>query len=448
MKWRVVGGIIIILLFTAAIWAKAQGNVPNLAFINSSNQLVVASGDGITRWIVTNPGETLKSPLGFSWSPDGHRIFFAVDLGGSTSLRVGDVASQSVIEIGQVSGSLSGGDWTPDGNFVLVASNDTLVLYPTSGGNPQAVFQASGNLSLISSFADNQPNLPSARSLSPDGNYVFFWQSDASLGNYAIYGLNSGTLINVPLVNDANVRQSGLWSDRAPLVAYWGFDGSSVLQVTNAENGQTASLNSGRSAPIEPLAWRPGTSQLVYRDTSNLVRIADVSCLSSGCSGNPLDNGVELLPATASDVQLSSRGDWVYFRDGEQIKAVNLSCTSSGNCLTSAIVFGDRAAQRTWVHVGGTLLAYTAYVQDPTNPNDREVRIVNLTCLSNPTTCQSVVISAQAVGGLVSPDGSYITLDQAGNGLNAVYVPNVQFIYLSGSFGGQLGTGLNFARWQ
>ena len=448
MKWRWIGGIISILLLMTALSANAQGDTPSIAFINSSNQLVVASGDGVTRWIVTNPGETLKSPLGFTWSPDGRSIFFAVDFGGVASLRVGDIASQSVIEIGQVGGALSGGEWTPDGSFILVASNNTLGLYPTNGGNPQGIFQASGNIVLISPFADSQPNLPPARSLSPDGNHVFFWQNDASQGNYAIYGLNSGTLINIPLVNDANVRQSGLWSDSSPLVAYWGFDGSSILQVTNAENGQTVSLNSGRSAPIEPLGWRPGIPQLIYRDVSNFVRIADVSCLSNGCSGNPLDGGVELLPATASDVQVSSRGDWVYYRDEEQIKAVNLSCTSNGSCLTSAVVLGDKAAQRTWLHVGGALLAYTAYVQDPTNPNDRETRVVNLTCLSNPSACQPVVISVQAVGGLVSPDGSYMTIDQAGNGLNVVYVPGSQFIFMSGSFGGQLGAGLTFARWQ
>ncbi len=217
--------------------------------------------------------------------------------------------------------------------------------------------------------------------------------------------------------------------------------------MTHAASGQTVTLNSGRATPIEPVAWRPGTLQLVYRDTTDFVRLADLSCLASGCGANPLESGVELMPATASDIQFGARGDWVFFRDGEPVKAVNLACVSSGNCGGSAVTLGDHAAQRTWIHVAGSTLVYTAYAQDPANPNDREARVVNLGCLRNPATCQPVPLLSQSVGGLASPDGLYLTVDQAGNGLRALRIADGLLADLSGSSGGPLGSSLTLARW-
>ncbi len=163
----------LVLVGTALVWA--QGAAPSVAFVNSSGQLVVASGDGLARWIVANPGETLAQPLGFTWSPDGRRVFFAVNAGGAASLRVGDVASQSVAEIGQASGALSGGQWTPDGRSVLVGADNALLAFPADGGGPAVLQQFGSQVRLISPYANDRPNLPAAQSLSPDGQFVFFW---------------------------------------------------------------------------------------------------------------------------------------------------------------------------------------------------------------------------------------------------------------------------------
>lgn len=428
-----------------ALWvvgtASAQSAAPNAAFLNASGQVVVVSGDGLTRWIVTNPGERLAQPLGFSWSPDARRLFFAVDLGAAVSLRVGELNGQTIREIGQVSGVLSGGEWTPDSAAVLVAANDRLALYAANGAGESLLAQAQGTAYLVSPFANDRPYLPSARSLSPDGRHVFYLQ-----GGYNLYTLNTGQITALNISNDANARQSGLWSDSAPLVAYWGVEnGSSVLAVTNAANGQTLILNSGRTAPIAPLGWQPGTTRLIYRDTTNFIRVADLACLLNTCNSSPLQNGTEVLPDTAMDVQFS--GSWLYFREGEQIKALNLTCIDTASCAGRGITLADRAAQRTWMHVGGSSLIYTAYTQDPANPSDREARLVDLRCLADPSTCAAGIVSAQAVGGLVSPDGAYVIIDQASSGLNIVNLFNRQAVPMSGASGGQLGTGLNTTQW-
>jgi Tol biopolymer transport system component len=417
--------------------ARAQGG-DNVAFVNSSGQLIVTSGDGGYRWIVTNPGETLAQPVGFSWSPDGRRLFFAVNVGGAVSLRVGDLSSQRVTEIGQGSGAVSGGDWLPDGSAILLSSGGTIGLYPSKGGQPKPA----GNGDLISPFQHNEVNVPLPHSLSPDGR-VWLIQSG---GQYALQAANgASTPLNVS--NDADAPQSGLWSDNGEMVAYWGFDasGSSVVAVADSQSGQTVTLSSGRTTPITPLAWRPRSAQLVYRDATNFVRIADVGCLASQCGANPLEQGAQLLPATASDAQFAN-GDWVVFRDGDQVKAVNVGCVG-GDCIGSAMTLGTNAAPRTWVNAAGNVLAYTAFNQNANDPNDREVRLVSLGCLGNPSSCQPTALLAQAAAGLLSPDGKYVVVDQIGTGINALQIASLNLNSMSDPLGGQLGAGLVWARW-
>ncbi|MBC7811012.1 MAG: hypothetical protein H7175_07700, partial [Burkholderiales bacterium] len=273
-------------------------------------------------------------------------------------------------------------------------------------------------------------------SVSNDGQYLFFW--DSAQGRNFVQAVNGGAAVALPGTNDANARSNGLWSEAGPLVAYWGFEGGvSVLSATNAANGQTVTLNSGRSAPIAPVGWRPGTTQLVYRDATNFVRIADMGCLNGGCGSNPLETGVELLPATAGEIIVGR--DWVYYRDGEQILAVNLGCAGSGNCAGSVSVLGANAAPQTLLDVGGNTLAYTAYTQDARNPGDREVRAINLGCLPS---CQPQPVAVGAVAGLVSSDGGYVTADAGGSGLNTVNLSNGSATNLSGA-----GANLLKARW-
>ena len=167
-----------------------------------------------------------------------------------------------------------------------------------------------------------------------------------------------------------------------------------------------------------------------------------MGCLNSGCGSNPLEAGIELLPAAASDVQVV--GNRVYFREGEQIKAVDLACVSAGNCLGSAFVIGTNAAPRTLFHAANNTLVYTAYASDANNPNDREIRVVELNCLPN---CQPVTLMTNAVAGLASPNGAYVVADIGGVGLNIVRIADLNRVFLSDSMG-VLGSGLLTARWE
>ncbi len=425
--------LLLTLPFFAGVRSMSAQSGAYVAFLNSSGQLIVSSGDGGMRWIVTNPGETLAMPVGFSWSPDGRRLFFAVSAGSEASLRVGDIASQSVNEFGRAGGELSGGDWTPDGRSVLLGVNNQALAYPVDGGGPSALVNGAGVITLHSPFdgANSQPNLARSNSLSPNGQYLFYLDG----GRNTL--LSSGGATPLPGTNDSSGRQSGLWSDVGPMVAYWGYENTSLLAVTNAANGQTITLDSGRSMPISPVAWRPGSAQLIYRDASTSIRIADVSCLNSGCGDNPLQRGEELLPATATEIQVTSNR--VYFIDNGTVQVVDLGCVGSGGCVGSAAAIGANAAPQTWLAVGGNTLSYTAFNQDAYNSADREVRVAALDCLPG---CAPQPAVTGSVGGLVAPNGGFVVVEDGG--LNVVRLFDKQITSLSDRSGTSL---LASARW-
>ena len=211
------------------------------------------------------------------------------------------------------------------------------------------------------------------------------------------------------------------------------------IAVTNVANGQTLTLDSGRSAPITPLAWRRGTTQLIYRDASGYVRIADLGCLASGCGANPLESGTTLLPADAADVQTD--GTWVYYRSNETIAAVNLGCVGSDSCLNGVVTLGTNAAPQTSLDTAGSTLVYTAYTQNPNDPNDREVRVINLACLGGGS-CAPQPVASGAVAGALSSDGRFAVVEQA-DGLNSLDLSSGAKTYLS-----DRGAALSGARWQ
>lgn len=425
--------LVAILILIAVVPLQAQGSAL-VAFVNGSGQLVVSSGDGTYRWIVTNPGEFLVDPVGYTWSPSGDRLFFAIDLGGEVSLRVGDVNSQSAVEIVRVpNNNLTGGEWA--GNGVIVGIGDRISYLDFSNGTASDLVSGQGTVGLLSPFANDHPNLPQTSSISPSGDYLFYQQGD---GRYAVAALNGSNAFPLPGTNDANARLTGLWSDGSPLVAYWGFEGNSVLSVTDAGSGTTVTLDSGRATPITPLAWRDNTSQLLYRDGSGVVRLADVSCVFSGCGSNPLETGIELLPASATDVQTD--GDWTFYQDGGTVYALWLGCADSGACAGTAIPLGTGAAPNTMIHEAGGILAYTGYNADPNNPSDRDVRLVSLGCL-NSGGCAAQSVLGGAVAGLVAPDGGSVVVEQVGVGLNVLNLSNLGITYLSD------GGSLVSARW-
>jgi hypothetical protein len=357
----------------AALPLAAQAGAPLVALVSSSGQLIISSGDGSSRWIVTNPGETITGI--YAWS--GSQLIFGVDQGGSTTaLRRADAANQNVSDLGAVEGQ--------------------------------------------------------ALSMLPSAAAVFYRSRDGSYGMQA-----TGGQLALPLTNDASAHYSGLWSDNGRLIAYWGYAGNSILAVTNVASGDTLTLDSGRSTPITPLAWRPGTTELIYRDASGTVRLTDLGCMMNSCGANPLENGTALASA---DADVVTDGRWLYFRSGNTIGAVNLNCVSADSCLNSAVTIAADAAPQSTLHVAGRTLIYTGYASNPNDPGDRQVQVVDLSCLSS--SCSPQTVLPGAVAGAISANGRYAVVEVS-QGLEALDLTSGTTAYLSDH-----GAPLDSAVWQ
>lgn len=393
---RMVGLIVVLFLFW--IPSSLAQSSTLLAFLNGSGQLVVSSGDGTTRWIITNPGQLLDESLGFAWTSDGNLIFAVQGFG----VFLGDPTTQAI---------------TP------VEADDL------------------ANLSHLRGLS-NRPNLAQPQGVSPDNNFAFLWNN----GQYALANLRDNSVTQLPIVGNNNDQSSGLWASNAPLVAYWGVDNSTssvALSITHAPTGNSITASSGGSVPIPPIAWLPNSTQLIYRTARGDVLLADVGCVANGCSANPLESGVTVAPSSVSHVQVAE--NTLYYVDGQQVVGVDLSCAISNTCLDSRFVVGENVAPLTMMHVQDNILVYTAYASDPNNTFDRIIQLVDLTCVPN---CTAQPILNGAVAGLLSSSADYLMIDIAGEGLNILDFANGSLVYLTDTMGGQLGAGLVTAQWQ
>ncbi len=406
--------IILILMLLVAGIVTAQSNAPRLAFVNDAGQLVVASADGQMRWIITNPGESLHPTFGFTLSPDGEQIAMAISSGDIVSLRIGHISSMAVKEVTQLSGTITGGVWTPDGD-VIVSDGTMIARYSLDAVQ---VHISDAELSLISPYSDDRPYLDRGRSLSPDGSTLFYQQA-------GVYTLQSGSSspLRLDLSNAPGLPSSGMWSDAALMVAYWGASssGTTALAVTNATSGSSITLDSGSSAPVMPVAWEPGSTRLLYRDPTGLVRLADLACLNSGCADNPLQNGQPVIPATGTDLQFSA-GRLIY-RDGDRLQMLDLPCVAAGNCLESGQTLASSMVPDTLVHGAGAVAAYSISGESGASA----VQIADLACQPD---CSPRSIVAGGVAGLLSADGSYLIVQNFADGLQVLRLSDLAPITL------------------
>ncbi|MEO8395689.1 MAG: hypothetical protein ABI700_22030 [Chloroflexota bacterium] len=300
------------------------------------------------------------------------------------------------------------------GNQVLFAVGNSLRAGNLNQQNVGEVGQASGAL----------------LSVSPDGNSLFYQGQD---GGYGLQSTDGSGATPLTLTNDRGALYSGLWSGTK--VAYWGYAGNSTLAVTDTASQQTVTLDSGRSTPITPLAWRPGTAQLIFRDATGSIRLADLACLRGSCSNNPLENATVLALA---DTDVATDGTWLFYRADGNINAVNLDCGTSCN----GVAIATNAAPQTALSAAGGTLVYTAYQQNPNDPSDREVRVLNLGCVNNPSSCAPQAVLSGAVAGAISSDGRFAVV-QTSSGLNSLDLSSGATAYLSDA-----GAALSDAHWQ
>jgi hypothetical protein len=383
--------------------AAAQGNTPQLAYVNSGGQLVIASADGAARWVVTNPNEALVNSAALAWSPNGQQLFFAVNTGSGVSARAANIRSQSVTELGIVNGNVSGGEW---------ASNNNEVIFNNSGG---IVSATNGSANVL--VAGGQ--LTSGQALSQDGRFLFYHNGNG----YSLAAANGSNAATLPGRNDATAAGVGLWTDSGAVVAYWTYtnNGTAALNVTNAANGQTLTIDSGTSVPITPLAWLPNSQTLLYRSAAGVIAV-DASCVRNGCNDNPAQTAV--LPVTAANVTVTTSGVMIFTGNGA-VFGVDVQCVRNGNCANNAVSAGSTASNARVV-AAGRIAAFTGA--------NGTVNALNLNCVSSGE-CSPTALGISGNVLSIAPNGGHVIVS-SGATMNVIDLSNPAAVVALSGVGG------------
>ncbi len=371
---------VVALLAAFIVPVMAQGNATRLAYVNGSGQLVIINADGANRWIVTNPGEQLAANVELAWSPNGRQLFFAVQQGGQTELRLANTNDQSVTTLVAL-GGVSGGEWTSDSAGIIVGTPDGLLRLDLNAR--QAEVLVPGGQFINGSV------------IAPTGNALFFYQN----GSFTVRSQN-GTVTALPGRNNVSAANVGLWAPRQPFVAYWAFNdrGNSTINVANATTAETVIIDSQSAVPVTPLSWIPGTTQLIYRSATGVMAV-DVGCLQNGCGAVPTP--VQILPVTAGNLAASGNGALLY-SDGNVVFSVGSACVAAGDCTQNRVELGPLA---------GNTVATAARNTAAFTTSDGTVQLVNdLGCVGS----GNCTLTATGLNGTVfsmAPAGNHLLVD-------------------------------------
>ncbi|NVJ85456.1 MAG: PD40 domain-containing protein [Algoriphagus sp.] len=163
------------------------------------------------------------------FSPDAEKILFTSDRAGSDNLWYIDLVKKDTVQITKdKNGDVPGADWTPDGDYIVVAKGRRIVklwMYHKDGGGGIQLNPDPSSMKTIDPF------------VSPDGKKVYFshrtgsWNYNALLPQYQVgtYDLEDGKITSITsrygsaftptLSNDGNWLVYGSrWDDKTGLV--------------------------------------------------------------------------------------------------------------------------------------------------------------------------------------------------------------------------------------
>lgn len=371
---------LVVVALLATIPIQAQ-QTPLLAYVNAGGQLVISGTDANFRWIVTNPGEPIVANTNLVWSPDGSRLFYAVQGTDSVSLRVASPGNQTSTELTAIGGAVMGGEWMPNGQGIIIGANNGLNLIAINNGD-------------VTLIAPNA-RLTSGQTISPDGRSLFYHAD----GQFTLQSNTSA--VALPGTNNASAAGIGIWSDVEAWVAFWvqTAQGTSALNVTSANSGETLTIDTGSTVPVTPLQWIPDSTILIYRSARGIGAV-DVSCLTAGC--NQIPQTVFFLPVNVGGMAISN--NTLIYMLGGSVRVASTDCITNGNCENSASQI-EAATANSPMKVAGRLAAYTA--------GDGTLHLLDLACVDSGN-CTPIATGVTGSINTIAPDGQNLLVTSSG----------------------------------
>jgi TolB protein len=170
------------------------------------------------------------------WSPDGRRVAFKSDRGGSYNLYVMNADGANVVRLTNHAGNDHDPTWAPDGASLVFSSDRDR---GTGRNDLYRLWLADGRVDRLTTFFEGYAIMPS---ISPDGGWVaFVSQTFPHEGGwtYQVHVLELATLMTWPFDTTA----PGCWPN-------WSPDGSTIAHVwLGAEPTRIQTVNSFGDSP-------------------------------------------------------------------------------------------------------------------------------------------------------------------------------------------------------
>lgn len=213
-------------------------------------RLFTVDGDGssVTRIPIDLPGEAFHP----SWSPDGDRLVFDVQLEGDSDVFAVNADGSNLAKLTTAAGWDYLPAWSPDGSRIAYVhtsgNNDDIWLMNADGSNPVRL--------------TTEPGFDLNPTWSPDGDRVAFQSNRA--GNPEIYVMNVDGSNVSRLTNSPGFDGSPAWSPDGSQIAFVSDrDGPGIYLIANDGSDIRKLVESEQVGPADP-AWAPDGTRLAF----------------------------------------------------------------------------------------------------------------------------------------------------------------------------------------